>query len=223
MLSAIDETPLTPLQKLRLFRLGICPRLSWPLIIEEFPITWLEHELEPLATNTLKRWVGVPRSSNTTVLFLPEKRGGLALPSLVSLHKKMQGTRMIQLLTSHDPGVRQAGDLQLAEERARQHLNFRPASLANSTICQNQHLSRKALKRGVQTIVQTEEVEERHKQLCQLPAQGEMARAWDENSPELWVRALQDLPQEPYKFVLAASSNTLPTNANLHMWGKKEK
>ena len=133
MLSAIDETPLTPLQKLRLFRLGICPKLSWPLLIEEFPITWLERELEPLATRTLKRWVGIPRSSTSTVLFLPEKRGGLALPSLVSLHKKMQGTRMIELLTSHDPGVRQAGDLQLAEERARQHLNFRPASLVNST------------------------------------------------------------------------------------------
>ena len=160
MLSAIDETPLTPQQKLRLFRLGICPRLLWPLLIEEFPFTWLERELQPLATRTLKRWVGLPRSSNTAVLFLPEKRGGLALPSLVSLHKKMQGTRMIQLLTSHDPGVRRAGYLQLAEERARQCLNFRPASRVNSTICQNQHLS---LKRGVQTILQTEEVEERHK------------------------------------------------------------
>ena len=48
-----------------------------------------------------------------------------------------------------------------------------------------------------------------------------MARAWDENSPKLWVRALQDLPPEPHKFVLAASSNTLPTNANLHTWGKE--
>ena len=36
------------------------------------------------------------------------------------------------------------------------------------------------------------------------------------------MKALQDLPPEPHKFVLAASSNTLPTNANLHTWGKKK-
>ena len=106
MLSAIDEMPLKPQQKLRLFRLGVCPRLSWPLLIEEFPITWLERELQPLAT-----WAGLPRPSNTVVIFLPEKKGGFAPPSLVTLYKRMQTTRMIQLLTSHDPGVRRAGNL----------------------------------------------------------------------------------------------------------------
>ena len=32
---------------------------------------------------------------------------------------------------------------------------------------------------------------------------------------------MQDLPPEPMKFALNASLNTLPTNANLHTWGKK--
>ena len=45
-----------------------------------------------------------------------------------------------------------------------------------------------------------------------------MARSWGETSPELWARAVHDLPPEPLKFALNAS---LPTNANLHMWGKK--
>ena len=48
-----------------------------------------------------------------------------------------------------------------------------------------------------------------------------MARSWEETSPELWVKAVQGLPPEPLKFALNASLNTLPTNANLHMWGKK--
>ena len=56
MLSAIDGTPLTHQQKLKLFRHGVCPRLSWSLLVEHFPITWLEHELQPLATKALKRW-----------------------------------------------------------------------------------------------------------------------------------------------------------------------
>ena len=51
--------------------------------------------------------------------------------------------------------------------------------------------------------------------------QGEMARAWEESSPDLWARAVRDLPPEPLKFILNASLNTLPSNSNLHMWGKK--
>ena len=55
MLAAIDATPLTRQQKLRLFKHGVSPRLSWPLLIEELPITWLERELQPQVTKALKR------------------------------------------------------------------------------------------------------------------------------------------------------------------------
>jgi len=128
---------------------------------------------------------------------------------------------MAQLLTSSDPGVRKAGDLHLEEERARQSLKFRPASLVEAIISQDHSRSRQALRRVTKAIITEEDDEEKHQQLSQLPAQGEMVRAWNENSPELWVRAVQGLPPEPLKFVLNASLNTLPTNANLHIWGKK--
>ena len=35
MLSAIDESPLTRQQKLRLYKHKVCPRLSWPLLVEQ--------------------------------------------------------------------------------------------------------------------------------------------------------------------------------------------
>ena len=124
----------------------------------------------------------------------------------------------VQLLTSLDPGVRKAGDLHLVEERARQRLKFRPASLVDSILSQDHSQSRRALKKATKAILQEEEDNERYQQLCQLP---EMARAWKESSPELWVKAVQGLPPEPLKFALCASTNSLPTNANLHMWRKK--
>ena len=103
MLGLIDEAPLTHQQKLRLFKQGVCLRLSWSLLGEDLPITWLERELQPLATKALKRWTGL---ANTSILFLPAKRGGQALLSLVSLYKRQQATRMVELFTSSDPGVR---------------------------------------------------------------------------------------------------------------------
>ena len=39
MLVVIDETPVTRQHMLRLFKHGVCPRLSWPLLIEDFTIT----------------------------------------------------------------------------------------------------------------------------------------------------------------------------------------
>ena len=116
-LSAIDHSPVTWQQKLRLFKYGVYPRLQWPLLVEDFPLSWLEHQLQPLATKALKKWSGLAKSSNTSILFLPAKKGGLALPSLVGLFKRLQATKMVQLLTSQDAGVRKVADLHLVEEK----------------------------------------------------------------------------------------------------------
>jgi len=156
-----------------------------------------------------------------SILFLPVKRGGLALPSLVSLYKKQQAVRMVQLFSSSDPGVRKAADLLLVEERKRQRMSFRPAMLVDELLPEDRSQNRKSLTRAVKTLLREDEADERHQQLCQLPAQGQMAREWEENSPELWVKAVEGLPPEPLKFALNASLDTLPTNANLHTWGKK--
>ena len=97
---------------------------------------------------------------------------------------------MVQLLTSSDPGICKAGDLQLVEKRVRQRLKFRPAaSLVETIISQDHFWSRQALRRVTKAIITEEDDEERHKQLSQLPAQGEMVRVWNENSPELLVSA----------------------------------
>ena len=71
MLEAVDKAPVTRQQKLRLYKQGICPRVSWPLLVEEFPVTWLERHLQPLTTRFLKRWTGLACCSNTAILFLP--------------------------------------------------------------------------------------------------------------------------------------------------------
>jgi len=62
MLQAVDTCPSTKNQKLRLYKAGICPRLSWLLLIEELPITWIERELEATATRYLKKWTGLAKS-----------------------------------------------------------------------------------------------------------------------------------------------------------------
>ena len=189
MLVSIEEVPLTRQQKLCLFKHGVCPRLAWPLLTEDLPITWLEHVLQPLATKALKRWAGLARSSNTFIHFLPVKRGGLALPSLVSLYKKQQAVRMVQLFSSSNPGVHKAADLLLVEERKRQRKSFRPAALVDELLPEDRSQSQKTLTRAVKTLLREDEADERHQQLCQL------LRAVGEGSRSLTARTTKICPE----------------------------
>ena len=81
MLTSIDACPLTRKQKLLLYKAGVCPRLSWLLTIEQFPISWVEKHLNTLATAYLKKWAGLARSSNTAIIHLPPKMVALICPS----------------------------------------------------------------------------------------------------------------------------------------------
>ena len=81
LLQAVDGCFVTCHQKLKLFKLGICPRLSWLLTIYEYPITWIERELDLMTTKFLKKWAGLTKSANTSLLYLPKCDGGLNLPS----------------------------------------------------------------------------------------------------------------------------------------------
>ena len=223
MLDAVDNSQVTRHQKHRLFKQGICPRLSWHLLVDEFTMTWLERDLQPLATKFLKKWSGLSRSANTAILFLSSKKGGLALPSLVGLYKKQQSSRMVQLFTSRDIGVRHTAQQRLQEESGRQRMNFRPAVVVNEIISQGNSQSRHALTGAVKTLLAEEDAEMRLDQLCSLPVQGDMARRWEGCAAELWMRAVQGLPPEAMKFALNVSLDSLLTNSNLHTWGKKSR
>ena len=128
---------------------------------------------------------------------------------------------MVQLFLSNDPGVRKVADLHLEEESKKQRTKFRPAKLVDELRPVDHVQSRHTLLAAVKTAVSEEEANQLHLHLCQLPAKGEMARAWGETSPQLWAKALQDLPQEVMKFSINASNNSLPSNTNLYLWGKK--
>ena len=136
------------------------------------------------------------------------------------MYKKQQASRMVQLFMSGDPGVRKAADLQLEDEREKQQSKFKPAMFVDDLRIDRAQ-TRRALSGAVKTLLAEEEADQNHLHLCQLSSQREMARAWGESSPQLWVKAVQSLPPEVMKFAINASSNTLPTNANLHLWGKK--
>ena len=126
-INLVDGIPLACHRKLRLYKDGICPRLSRHLVLEDLPIDVVD--LRPLATKALKGWPPPARCADTSVLYPTTKRGGLALPCLVDRYQTLQSSCMAHFFTSRDPGVREAARLRLQEEREKVRARYNPATL----------------------------------------------------------------------------------------------
>ena len=222
MLKAVDAAPVTRRQKLRLYKAGICPRLTWLLTIQELPITWVERQLETTATRFVKKWAGLAKSANTALLYLPQRMSGLNLPSLSALYKQLQVSRQCQLLTSADACVRHLAEKHLQNEDSLSRKSFKPAVIVRDALADDPGRNRKALSLAVKRKVKDSEAKQRLSQVQQLPKQGEMIRATSSETASVWAKAVQALPSNTMKFALNAAHDSLPHNVNLHMWKKRD-
>ena len=221
MLTSIDETPLTRKQKLLLYSGGVCPRLTWPLLIQEFPTTWMDRQVDSLVTRYLKKWSGLGRSGNVALLYLPRSLGGQNLPRLSTLHKRLQVSRQCQFLTSQDSCVRFLADCGLQREQHLTRRKFRPAEVAREALSVSPGGSRKSLVRISKVLVSEEVNSALISDLQGLQRQGQMSRRTDPICAPIWARVVQILPDELMKFALNAAVDVLPHNANLHLWKKR--
>lgn len=78
-LRVIDRSGLPGKFKAWIYQHGVLPRILWPLLVYEVPISTVE-TLERKVSSCLRRWLGLPRSlsnialyGNTTMLQLPLK------------------------------------------------------------------------------------------------------------------------------------------------------
>jgi len=60
-------------------------------------------------------------------------------------------------------------------------------------------------------------------QVQDLQKQGEMLCTTTSDTAAVWAKAVQTLPFNTMKFALNAAHDTLPRNANLQLWKKKDK
>ena len=201
MLERVDGTPVTRQQKLRLYRVGICPRMSWDLAVNNLPLLWVTGTLEATATRFLKRWSGLAKTADTARLYLPQSQGGLNLPSISLLYKKQQVSQACQLLASTDLAVRFTTTVEIRREEALQRATHRPMLVARDTLAEDPDMSKRALMTRAKSAMVKEDAEKRMKHAQSLECQGQVFIL---------------------KFSLNAIQDTLPHNANLAMWRRRE-
>ena len=128
MLKKVDDTAVSRRQKLLLYTAGICPRLLWDLAIGDLPISWVTTTLGAMATKFLKKWFGLAKPANAARLYLPQEDGGLALPPVSLLYKRMKLSQAILLLTSRDRTTQQVARRTLDKESSQRRAQFKPVT-----------------------------------------------------------------------------------------------
>ena len=149
MLEKVDNTLLSRQQRLLLYRVGVCPRLSWDLSTSELSITWLKSTLQPLATRYLKKWSGLARTADPNKLFLPKANGGLDLPELTTLYKKLHAAKAARFMCSRDPTVRDIATQETLQEPQQKRPTFQPYTQVVEVMKEDPGANRRTITRKV--------------------------------------------------------------------------
>ena len=92
----------------------------------DLSISWVVSVLDAHVTRYLKRWSGLARSANTGRLYLPKSDGGLSLPSLSLMYKKLKVSQAMLLLTSSDKVTEEVSRRLIHKEEGNKQARFQP-------------------------------------------------------------------------------------------------
>ncbi|KAK0135815.1 hypothetical protein N1851_028312 [Merluccius polli] len=107
-LKDVDKSGLPGIFKAWIYQHGILPRVLWPLLLYEFPITTITDQ-ERRVSRYLRRWLELPRSLSDIALYGNTCKLTLPLKSIEEEFKVLQAREVLQLHESSDPKVSGAG------------------------------------------------------------------------------------------------------------------
>jgi hypothetical protein len=218
LLERVDKTAVSRKQKLLLYRAGVCPRLNWDLGIVDLPTSWVSSSLEAMATRYLKRWSGLARSANTARLYLPKVEGGLALPSVSLLYRRLKVSQASLLLTSRDRVTQEVVRRVMDREESQMRVQFKPVTYSRDTMADDPGVKRQTLAKRVKNNITTDDAIVRREQAEALATQGQMLRDSNLTADFIWATAVSKLGSSVLKFALNSATDTLPHNSNLARW-----
>ena len=106
--SEVDKTGLPGKFKAWMFQHGILPRIMWPLLVYEIPITTIV-SMEAYINRYLRKWLGLPRSFSSVGFYSSTCRLQLPLTSLVEEYKVCKVRKFLTIRDSGDECVAKAG------------------------------------------------------------------------------------------------------------------
>ncbi|XP_061920230.1 uncharacterized protein LOC133660667 [Entelurus aequoreus] len=238
-LTKVDKSGLPGRFKAWIYQHSILPRVLWPLLVYAVPVTTVE-SFERKISSFLRKWLGLPRSLNSAALYGTSNILQLPFSGLTEEFKVARTREALQYRDSRDCKVSSAGievrtgrkwkaekAVEVAESRLRQKalvgaiatgragLGYFPKTQVGQARGKDRrHLLQEEVRAGLE--------EERVGRTVGLRQQGAWTR-WEGTLQRkvTWSNIMQaDLHR--VRFLVAAVYDSLPSPANLHVWGKSE-
>jgi hypothetical protein len=156
-------------------------------MIATFPITWVERNLNPIASSFLKKWTGLARCATPDILILKKEHGSLSLPSVSISYKKLQVSHFSQKLLSRNNFVRSLAYRVLRDDLELSGVAFQPNIVVCDSLASDPGMSKASLKCCAQKAITSINDETRLQHLMSLEVQGECFRLRDQPTGGIWT------------------------------------
>ena len=171
LIKKIDCAPLSSKYKLMIYRRALPAKIGWILKITDIPPSFVSQILEACCTRFLKKWLKMPCCANPSLLYPYPSSGGLALPSISTMHKSLQASKLAALSHSYDPIVRELASKDIAKRQ-----NNGPAETVHQVMYHHPMPSKSQVKATVKRKVDEIENAARSDSISNLEVQGRFWR-----------------------------------------------
>ena len=225
-LDNMDKTAVRSEYKLAVYSRYLLPSMRFLLTVHDLNLT-SRRSLDSLCDKYLKKWTGLPKSGTNIIL---HSKTTLDIPTIQDLYRECHATTHSSTRLQGDTTVNTMLDHKLARERE--------WTKKTSTVCDSEALFLKArsttlglgspnplqsIKSNIKQCVKEDSERDRAEHARKLISQGHLIRLLQEmNIDATWQSYIHALPKGTMKFILNSAINTLPTKANLKLWGKSK-
>lgn len=233
-LAITDTLHLPNTAKLWLYQHFVVAKLAWYFNALDLSLTFVR-QLQNTVTSFLKKWSGLPRAANTTILFCgTAQRAGLHIKHLETFWKQMQAVRLDLLKHSADTRCQRLYSL-LLQRQSTWTRRYSPAvehACATTVVEANPPTSTSRQKPTARACSQRERIlniiadidtQAQLTKLRQLSIQGRWLEWTDTMNSDLsWRRLIHAVDDGELRFTMQVITNTAPTPDNLRRWGHQE-
>ena len=199
-LNKIDQLPLHPKNKIRLYSQYVLSKISWHFTISDIGKTWVNETLDPIVSKYIRKWLELPISATLSNILLPYNRFGLnvVLPSTKFLQCQTISRKALQSSPNED---------------------INKLWTETSNYKNIQYDTYKNTKDVLSTIRKQHEDKLNHYLISQGSFFSNVMKYSTISFNSIWSSVQSKLPKNIFNFTIRYINNTLPTRKNLHKWG----
>ena len=219
------------------YQFVLLPKLMWPLLVYEVPLTTAER-MERAASRYLRKWLGVPPSFTNIGLYSNTAKLSLPISSITEEYKVGKIRAIATLRNSQDIIVRQSNPQVKTGRKwnAEESLSEAEARIQHKkiigTICKgrrglgfgtsNQPEKQESHRNQILQEVRSAEEEIRYSNAVQMGPQGAWTKWEKVVRRDIKWNELWKMTPTRARFLIRSVYDVLPTPSNLNVWGKEE-